>query len=145
MAAGRITWQGVLIRFIIAIILVFATYNPLEFSYFHWLKSYFSEDGEFPVNLPLMVFAGVVLLIGWTIYLRATLRSLGVLGLVLASAFFATLLWLVIDNGIVSTENTDLLTNLVLGILAGVLAVGMSWSHIRRRISGQADVDDVDL
>jgi hypothetical protein len=25
-----------------------------------------------------------------------------------------------------------------------VLATGMSWSHIRRRLSGQADVDDVD-
>jgi len=25
-----------------------------------------------------------------------------------------------------------------------ILAVGMSWSHIRRRLSGQADMDDVD-
>ena len=29
-------------------------------------------------------------------------------------------------------------------ILALVLATGMSWSHVRRRISGQADVDAVD-
>jgi hypothetical protein len=27
-----------------------------------------------------------------------------------------------------------------LGILTFILAVGMSWSHIRRRLSGQVDV-----
>jgi len=29
-------------------------------------------------------------------------------------------------------------------VFACVLAVGMSWSHIRRRVSGQFDTDDVD-
>jgi Family of unknown function (DUF6524) len=29
-------------------------------------------------------------------------------------------------------------------VVATILAIGMSWSHVRRRLSGQADVDDVD-
>ena len=35
----------------------------------------------------------------------------------------------------------------VVGIVllcAIVLAIGMSWSHVRRRLTGQADVDEVD-
>ena len=40
----------------------------------------------------MMALAGILLLIGWTIYLRATARSLGAFGLILAAAFFGTLL-----------------------------------------------------
>ena len=29
-------------------------------------------------------------------------------------------------------------------MLAVILATGMSWSHIRRRLTGQFDVDDMD-
>ncbi|MEO1240160.1 MAG: DUF6524 family protein, partial [Pseudomonadota bacterium] len=35
-------------------------------------------------------------------------------------------------------------TWLGLVVLSIVLAIGLSWSIVRRRISGQADVDDVD-
>ena len=28
--------------------------------------------------------------------------------------------------------------------LSLVLGIGLSWSHVRRRLSGQADMDDVD-
>ena len=87
---------------------------------------------------------GVVLLIGWTIYLRATLRSLGPFGLVLAVAFFGTLVWLLVDTGLIPANSVRAITYIVLVIISGVLAVGVSWSHVRRRITGQADVDEVD-
>ena len=29
-------------------------------------------------------------------------------------------------------------------LIAVILAIGMSWSHIRRRMAGQMDMDDVD-
>jgi hypothetical protein len=35
-------------------------------------------------------------------------------------------------------------TWIVLFATSGILAVGMSWSHVRRRLSGQVDTDDVD-
>ena len=90
------------------------------------------------------MFAGIVLLIVWTMFIRATLRSLGMFGLLLAFAFFGTLLWVAVTYEIVSLSNFPLIIDLVLVIFSGVLATGMSWSHIRRRISGQYDVDDID-
>jgi TRAP-type C4-dicarboxylate transport system permease small subunit len=77
-------------------------------------------------------------------FIRATLRSLGMFGLLLAFAFFGTLLWVAVTYEIVSLSNFPLIIDLVLVIFSGVLATGMSWSHIRRRISGQYDVDDID-
>jgi hypothetical protein len=62
----------------------------------------------------------------------------------LAFAFFGALLWLAITYEVVSIDNFSLIIDLVLVIFSGVLAVGMSWSHIRRRMSGQLDVDDID-
>lgn len=141
---NRIGWQGILIRFLIALVLVFFTYNPHGKSYFHWLTTYFSPSIESSVSLPILAFVGIVLLIIWTIYIRATLRSLGMFGLLLASAFFGALLWVVIDLDLVSLSNKTVVLDIILVIVAGVLAIGISWSHLRRRISGQADVDDVD-
>ena len=137
-ANSGITWGGIFIRFLVAIVLVFATYNPDEWSYYHWVRDNLQEA------LPLKLFAGVVLLIGWTIFIRATLRSLGALGLLLAIAFFGTLIWLIVDYGLVPADSARALTYISMVILCGVLATGMSWSHIRRRLSGQLDTDDVE-
>jgi hypothetical protein len=138
MAYKGITWAGYLVRFVGAIVVVFATYNPEGKSYFHWVRDNLNNIG------PLMVFAGVILLIGWTVLLRATFRSLGAFGLILAFGFFGTLLWLLIDFELVPADSARALTYIVLVVLSGVLATGVSWSHVRRRITGQADVDEVD-
>jgi hypothetical protein len=144
MAVKKFSWQGILIRFVVALILVFATYNPHGYSYFDWLEEYFNPAKDANTPLALVVFAGIVLLIIWTMFIRATLRSLGMFGLLLAFAFFGTLLWVAVTYEIVSLSNFPLIIDLVLVIFSGVLATGMSWSHIRRRISGQYDVDDID-
>jgi hypothetical protein len=144
MAVKKFSWQGILIRFVVALILVFATYNPHGYSYFDWLEEYFNPAKDANTPLALVVFAGIVLLIVWTMFIRATLRSLGMFGLLLAFAFFGTLLWVAVTYEIVSLSNFPLIIDLVLVIFSGVLATGMSWSHIRRRISGQYDVDDID-
>jgi len=138
---ANFTWKNGLVRLFVAFILVFSTYNPSDYSYFNWLKQSLEKGDNFDV---LLLFSGVILVILWVIYLRATLRSLGPIGLVLACAFFGTLLWLVVDYGLVPADNTDVITWLVLIAFSGVLAVGVSWSHVRRRISGQADMDDLD-
>ncbi|MCZ6826734.1 MAG: DUF6524 family protein [Lysobacterales bacterium] len=139
MAAYRLTWNGFLIRLGVALALVLATFNPSGYSYFHWLK------GSLPESVSaLQAFSGVIMVIGWVMFIRAGRRSLGFMGFVLASAFFATLFWLMMDWGLLSAENIDAVTWLVEVLLAGVLAIGMSWSHIRRRLSGQVDVDDAE-
>lgn len=131
-------WQGFGLRFLAAVLLVFATYNPEGHSYFHWAIR------QLPELTAVKAFTGVVLLIGWAIFVRASLRSLGFVGLSLALAFFATLIWLVVDTGLIPTHSIRAVTYIVQAALAGVLTAGLSWSHIRRRLSGQVDADDVD-
>lgn len=134
--------QGFMWRFIFALVMVYLTYNPTGLSYYHWAKDAFFGDGSFMT--PPFAMVSVVLLIGWTVYLRATFRSLGGFGLLLAIAFFAIILWWLVDLGLLGIKNVSVFSFIVLFLLAAVLAVGMSWSHIRRRLSGQADMDDVD-
>lgn len=138
MAVKRFTFLSFVIRFVMALILVFSTYNPSGWSWYHWIVQAVNKLD------PLLIFAGVVLLIGWVIYLRATLRSLGEVGTVLALAFFAALTWVMIDYGLLSLDSPTVFTWVTLSMLSAIMATGMSWSHIRRRMSGQLDVDDVD-
>jgi len=133
----QITGIGIGIRFVFALLLVACTYNPSGYSYFHWFKAAASDF------TPLLGLGGIALIIGWVIYIRATFRSLGFIGLILATLFFGFLLWLLIDLGVLSMDSVSALTWVVLVLLAAVLCIGMSWSHIRRRMSGQVDTDDV--
>ena len=133
-----ITVQGFLLRFMFALLLVMLTYNPSGYSYSHWLQNSFSDFG------PLLGIAGISLIIGWVIYMRATLRSLGLIGLILAGLFFAAIIWLLIDWGWLGLNNVTAMSWVILVLISAVLAVGISWSHIRRKISGQVDADDVD-
>jgi membrane protein DedA with SNARE-associated domain len=71
----------------------------------------------------------------------ATLESLGLLKLILALAFFGYLTWLVFDLGWLSTDQ-DLLSYVVLVVIAAILAVGMAWSHIWRRLSGRVEAEE---
>lgn len=130
--------NSVLIRIFFATLLVMLTYNPTAYSYYDWVI--YSID-KFDV---MVVVAGVVLLIGWSIFIRATLRSLGAFGLTLAFALCGTLLWLIIDWGLVSIENITAVTWIVLLIISLILGIGMSWSFIRHRMSGQVDTNDND-
>jgi hypothetical protein len=133
-----ITGSGFLLRLLAAMVLVFSSYNPSGYSYYHWV----SENLSSPT--PWMALGGILLLIGWTIYLRATARSLGPFGLFLAAAFFGALVWLLIDWGLVRADSFSAISWIILCIMCGILAIGISWSHIRRRMTGQVDVDEVE-
>ncbi|MFT4517939.1 MAG: hypothetical protein ACI9JM_000316 [Halioglobus sp.] len=129
---------GFLGRWIFAIALVLGTYNPTAYCYVNWTLAETTEFG------PIVSLVGIILLIAWIIYLRATLLSLGLVGIALGTALFGCLVWLFIDWGLLSLESTGALTWVGLVILSFILAVGMSWSHVRRRLTGQFDVDDRD-
>lgn len=131
-------WDSFFIRFVFAIIVVFATYNPEGVSYYHWVAE------QFPEFTLYKAFVGVVLIIGWAILIRATLGSLGFIGILLACAFFGLAIWLIIDVIGLSTDNLRVISYIIETMLASVLSIGVSWSHIRRRISGQVDTDELD-
>ena len=129
---------GFLWRLLFAIALVLLTFNPTGHSYYHWLA-----DG-FPSVSPAEAISGLLLLIGWIFFVRTTLSSIGTLGLVLMAALFAAIVWWIVSKGWLDVSNRSAMAWIVLLILGLMLGVGMSWSHIRRRISGQAAVDRVD-
>jgi len=85
-----------------------------------------------------------LLLIGWVFFVRSTLAAIGTLGLVLLAALFAAIVWWLVSQGWLDVSNRSAMAWVVLVILGLMLGVGMSWSHIRRRVSGQASVDRVD-
>ncbi len=131
-------WDGFLLRFVFAIILVFASYNPEGVSYYHWISP------ALPDFSVVKAFVGVIILISWIILIRATLGSLGFIGIVLAAAFFGLAIWLIIDVLGLSTDNVRVISYIIGIMLASVLSIGVSWSHVRRRISGQVDTDELD-
>jgi len=142
MANKQFNWQSFYLRLLFAVLLVFLSYNPSGYSFYHWATQ--ALFGDSLAITPPFAFSAVVLLIGWTIYLRATFNSLGGFGLLLAFLFFGILIWWLIDLGLLSIDSLSIMTYIILFLLSAILATGMSWSHIRRRISGQIDVDDVE-
>lgn len=138
MAQSSFGWDSFIVRFVFAIIVVFSSYNPEGYSYYHWV----SEDlSTFSV---VKAFIGVILIIGWTILIRATLGSLGAIGIILAAAFFGLAIWLVINVLGLSTDNFLVISYIIEIMLASVLSIGVSWSHLRRRFTGQIDTDELD-
>ena len=138
MAQAAFTPVSFLLRWIIAPVLVFATFNPTDYSFYRWVMP---MDGE---GLPLKALAGILLLIVYVIYFRATWRSIGPIGVSLAAALLAALIWVSIDLGLLNLTQPTIMTWVLLFAFATILAVGISWSHIRRRVSGETDIDDVD-
>ena len=130
--------MGFLLRWLFAFALIAATFNPTRWNFTRWASENFTSQ------MPLTVFFGLLLFVGYVIYLRATLRSIGGFGMFLVFAVFAALIWVLYDLGALSLDNSAL--NVWIGILALslILGIGLSWSFVRRAISGQFDVDDAD-
>lgn len=78
------------------------------------------------------------------IYPRATWRSIGAIGVGLAIIVLGALIWVLIDAELLDLRQGTALSWVLLVLFATVMAVGLSWSHIRRRVSGQVDADVVD-
>ena len=125
-------------RWIFALALVLGTYNPTQWCYYNWATAESTTFG------PIVAIVGIVLLIGWIVFIRATFMSMGWLGVTLGAALFGCLVWLMVDQGWLSLDSEGMIAWVVLVILSLILATGMSWSHIRRRMSGQFDVDEKD-
>lgn len=141
MAAGSVSWGGVAARVIAATVLVFATYNPEGYSFYHWAIAPLLQDvSSFGA---VKFLAGTVLLAGWVVYVQATRRSIGWAGALLVTAISAGVIWFLIDRNLVSATSSRGITHVVLIAISIVLGVGMSWSHFSRRMSGQADTDIV--
>ncbi|WP_114284138.1 DUF6524 family protein [Candidatus Halocynthiibacter alkanivorans] len=125
-------------RWLFAFALIAATFNPTEWNYIRWSVANFDQ------SLSVVVLSGLLLVVAYIIYLRATLRSIGAFGMGLVMALVAALIWVLYDMGLLSLDNQSMNTWLGIFALSVVLGVGLSWSHVRRALSGQSDMDDID-
>ena len=125
------------VRWILSMFIVFATYNPTGYSYYHWLTNGPSGD------LPLKIFTGLTLLTLYGIYAIAIWRSMGPIGLSASAAALIAMVWTLVDYGLLDLDNTNSVATVVNSLFATILAFGVSWSHIRTRLSGQVDSKDV--
>lgn len=132
-AAPGITFNGALARVVLAIVLVLATFNPTGYSLFHWITAA-------PVAVtPGKALATLVLTIGWLVCLRTAFTALGALGLLLGLALFGVLVWFLVDRELMTLTGSAIVWVglLVVGVLLGV---GLSWSLLRAKATGQIEV-----
>lgn len=130
--------MGFIWRWLCAFVLLAVTFNPTEYNYINWVRDYGG------MNMSIAVLLGLLLAIGYIIYLRATLRSIGGFGMLLVLAVLGAGLWVLYDLGVLRLDNSNMNVWLALVVLSFVLGIGLSWSIVRRALSGQADMDDVD-
>jgi hypothetical protein len=128
--------MGFLIRWVVAFVLLALTYNPTEFNYTRWAARNWQDQ------MPLVVLAGLVLLVAFVLFFTAVLRGIGAVGVLLILAVVAAVVWVLVDFGWVSLENPTSNTWIGLVALSVVLAVGMYWGILWRRLSGQLEVDE---
>lgn len=132
---ATLTPSGFLFRWLGALVLVLGTYNPTPYNFIAWVADEVTR-GE---QLPLKLLIGALMVIGYVIYFRATMESIGFIGIGLAMLFFAGIIWLLLDYGILDLEEYQTFAWVGLFILATIMAIGISWSFIRRKLSGQVD------
>ena len=135
MASGSISFVGIIIRIVVSVALVLLTYNPSGYSFVHWVLADLSSFD------PLKAFLGVVILAAWVVFVRTTRTSLGTLGIVLSALLLGTLVWLLFDLGLLSNAGSSTMLWIVLIVTGIVLGIGLSWSLIRQRATGQVEVD----
>lgn len=128
--------MGFILRWLFAFVLLAITYNPTSFNYVRW------ANDAWETSLPLIVLGGLVLIVIYVVFLTAVFRGIGKLGVILILAVFAAFVWVLYDFGWLSLDNPSALTWIALMALSVVLAIGMYWGILWRRISGQIEADD---
>ncbi len=132
---ARISWLGVFVRLVGALGVVLLTYNPTGNSFYHWALR------DLAHITAVKAFAGALLLVGWVICIRAAFVSLGRLGVVLSALVLGTLVWVLSDYGLVDPDRPSLLAWISLIAIGIILGIGLSWSLLRARVTGQVEVD----
>lgn len=129
---GRITGRGFLIRWGVALLLVALTFNPSVVSYVGLLTH---VDGAGPTKAVL----GIILAIVYVIYFRATFNSIGLIGIGIMILLFGSIGWFIVDLIPADWINSWMVWIFIALTIGTTMAVGMSWSFVRRFLSGQFD------
>ena len=88
---------------------------------------------------PAKAIAALVLVIGWLMCLRTAFIALGKFGLLLGVLLFSAVIWLLVDRQWLALNGSGLAwaSLIVVGLLLGI---GLSWSLLRAKVTGQVEV-----
>ncbi len=145
MQAEGVTGKGVLGRFLASLVLVYGTFNPEGYSFFHWAINplVHGDTAASGQAVPVKVLVGLLLIGLWAFFVQTARRSIGWKGALLVLGIIGALIWALIDWRVLNPSSSRVIGHVVLVALAVVLALGMSWSHLSRKLSGQVDTDDI--
>ncbi len=129
-----------LVRILIAALVVFGSYNPTGTSVFHWVTN--SLNGDMPDAW--VVLGAIVTILINVVLLIAAWKALGKIGIFIVLILFAALVYLALQEGVVSTSNNDSLQWLALTLYSVFLGIGLSGAILWRRATGQVVTDESD-
>ncbi len=127
---------GYSVRLLIAMLVIFGSFNPSGYSYYHWLQL---DSGDWAVKL----FAGLTLTVVLYLQLNAMWRSMRLVGTLMLTTINLAGIWLASDLGLVDLHDRTQLTLTIQVALTVLLGTGFCWSHIRYRLSGQMDLENI--
>lgn len=136
MTYSLFTLSNFFVRLQLSCLLVFGTYNPSGQSYLHWVA-----DGDTDM-LVLKIFVGLSLVAAYWLVVVVSWLALGAVGialLVLAVVALGGTMW---EFGLFPTDPWTVQA-VLLGGLAMVFAIGLSFSGVRYRLSRQVQSSSV--
>lgn len=125
---------GYIVRVLSSFFLLFATWNPLGYSYLAWIGE---EDGT---RLSLKAAVGVALFVVYVVYLRIAWVALGLLGTATVAATLLSGVLMMRHLGLFDDDAPFWSSYLMLVLASAVLATGLCWAHFKRRVTGQSHV-----
>ncbi|MBI3453277.1 MAG: hypothetical protein HY057_10740 [Rhodospirillales bacterium] len=125
------TYITFIVRLLYSLLLVFATYNPTGYSYVDWVLA----GG--PGFLSVKIAAGVALLTAYIVFVHISYTSIGLRGLLTGAVYSFLASFAIAYSGPPDSLLRWVGDYVLLISLAGALAVGVSWSHFQKRLTGQ--------
>ncbi len=127
------TTPGILVRALICFFVVFATWNPTGYSFVSWAHS------SPWATAPEIAAAGALLVALHILFIRIAWLSLGPDGISASLAILLAGLLTLHEFNAIDLWQSDAWPYVFLVGLSLVLAIGMTWSLLKRRIVGQSN------
>jgi hypothetical protein len=126
-----------LVRFLLSLALVFSTYNPTGYSFYHWVTDF--GEGLLSVKAIVALALAMIYYAIFRVVFAAFRRSGLVVAGLAAVLFVGGLASVVVPRRSQPHWHFNILVGqyVILCVVAIVIAVGVSWSHLIEQLTGQ--------